>query len=560
MNYFFTIRRSYHFYYRSCHYFYFFAVFCAIFVLKYCSSTSLPTQTMNRTYLLLSSLVIGIIVLFVPMTNLRAQQPDWAKVHSVTMSSIESLYNLNFEEAEARANEVIKLAPQDPRGYFFRAMTYYYRFLYSRVSRLPKNEQDTEQQKFLGYAQQTISICEKFIQQNPNDSKSLFYIGGLHGYRGITLGFNATKTSDYLTAARDAQKGVDYLKRSLEIDPSNADAQMGLGLFNYIVSQVPSFAQSVIKLAGMTGNRVEGLKQLENAAANGVYARAEAKSWLAQIYSRGVLFTGGEAMFDRAEQHYTSFLSIYPGNTLIRFFYAGMLYDDLRRPQDAIKQYSAASDDKGRKVEFLAAASSNNYARILMAQGNFNGAIAVLQQALALRSDLQFLHYNFGICQEFLGNRGAAVESYAKAKDNENAQKRIKTPFSEKEQQLMKAEWAFDCGDDTKAMTLINECLKRTDLTNQERANMHYLGGRALAAKGDFKLAEAYYAQSVPLVGDDAQMKAQIFYHLGIAQGKNGKKPDALGTLEQAQSLKDYPGERRLRRNIERELYRLKRS
>jgi len=560
MNYFFTICRSYHFYYRSCHYFYFFAVFCAIFVLKICCSTSLPTQTMNRTYLLLSSLVVGIIVLFVPMTNLRAQQPDWAKVHSVTMSSIESLYNLNFEEAEARANEVIKLAPQDPRGYFFRAMTYYYRVFYANISRLPKSELEADLQKFMGYSQQTITLCERFVAQNPQDSKALFYMGGLYGYRGIAMGINSSKPNDYLTAARDAQKGVDFLKQSLAIDPTNADAQMGLGLFNYLISQTPSYAQSIIKLAGLSGNRNEGLRQLEYAAANGVYARAEAQSWLAQIYSRPVIFTAGEGLFDRAERHYASFLNLYPGNTLIRFFYAGMLYDDLRRPQDAIKQYSAASDDKGRKVEFLAAASGNNQARILMAQGNFNGAIAVLQQALALRSDLQFLHYNFGICQEFLGNRGAAIESYAKAKDNPNAQKRTKTPFSEKEQQLIKAEWAFDCGDDTKAITLINDCLKRTDLTNQERANMHYVGGRALAAKGDFKLAEAYYAQSVPLVGDDAQMKAQIFYHLGIAQGKNGKKPDALGTLEQAQSLKDYPGERRLRRNIERELYRLKRS
>lgn len=503
------------------------------------------------------------LVLSLPTPCLFAQQqsqPDWVKVHTVTMSAIESLYNLQFEEAEARANEVIKLAPQDPRGYFFRTMTYYYRFLYSRVSRLPKNEQEAEQQKFLGYAQQTISLCEKFVQQNPNDSKALFYMGGLHGYRGLTLGFNASKASDYLTAARDAQKGINYLKQSLALEPNNADAQMGLGLFNYIVSQTPSFAQSIIKLAGMEGNRVEGLKQLENAAANGLYARAEAQSWLAQIYSRGILFTGGEGMFERAEKHYTSFLTTYPGNTLIRFFYGAMLYDDLRRSQEAIKQYSSASDDKGRKIEYLAAASANNHGRILMELGNYNAAISIFQQALALRPDLQVIHLNIGICQEFQGNRASALESYAKAKGSEKAQKLIKAPFSEKEQQLMKAEWAFDCGEDVKAIALINECLKRTDLTNPERANMHYVGGRALAAKGDFKLAEAYYAQAVPLVGDDAQMKARLFYHLGIAQGKNGKKTDAVGTLEQAQSIKDYPGENRLRRNIERELYRLKRS
>lgn len=515
---------------------------------------------MKRASFVFRLLLSGFITLVAPTTLLRAHEPDWAKVHTVTMSAIESLYNLNFEEAEARANEVIKLAPQDPRGYFFRAMTYYYRFFYSARSNLPKNEMEAEQQKFLGYAQQTISICEKFLQQNPNDSKTLFYIGGLHGYRGITLGFNATKTSDYLTAARDAQKGVDYLKQSLALDPNNADAQMGLGLFNYIVSQTPSFAQSIIKLAGMTGNRVEGLKQLENAAANGIYARAEAKSWLAQIYGRGILFTIGESMFDRAEQHYTSFLAAYPGNTLIRFLFGVMLYDELRRPQDAMKQFRAAADDKGRKVETLAALSSNRLGLILRSEGNYPAAISAFQNAVQLLPDFYVAQYYIGSCQELQGNRSSALESYAKAKDVENAQKRLKAPFSEKEVLLAKAEWAFDYGDDNKALNLVNECLKRTDLTSQERGAMHYFGGRALAAKGDFKLAEAYFVQALPLAGDEAQVKASILYHLGIAQGKNGKKPDALGTLEQAQSLKDYPGERRLRRNIERELYRLKRS
>ena len=559
MNYFFTICRSCHFYYRSCHYFYFFALFCAIFVLKIYCSTSLPTQTMNRTYLLLSSLVVGIIVLFVPMTNLRAQQPDWAKVHSVTMSSIESLYNLNFEEAEARANEVIKLAPQDPRGYFFRAMTYYYRFYYCRISDVPKQETDAEFQKFMGYSQQTISLCERFLAQNPNDSKTLFYMGGLYGYRGLAIGNNG-KTSEYLTAARDAKKGVDLLKQSLAIDPNNADAQMGLGLFNYIISQTPSFAQSIIKLAGLSGNKNEGLKQLEYAAANGVYARAEAQTWLAKIYSVGVIFTDGEGLFDRAERHYASFLALYPGNTLIRYLYGNMLADDMRRASDAISQFRAAADDKGKRVERLAAICQLELGNVYLSLTNFTNAISAFQSAVAMRPDWLSLNYGIGLCLELQGNRASALPYYAKAKGNKEAEKLITTPLSEKESQLFKCRWAFQSGDDTKAIALIGDCLKRSDLSREERARMHYFGGRALASKGDTKLAEGYYAQALALLTEEHELKAPLYYYLGLVQAKNGKKPDAIGSLEQALSLKNYPNEPILRKSIERDLYRLKRS
>ncbi len=515
---------------------------------------------MNRAYSPFLSLRAGIIILFVSLSNLSAQQPDWAKVHSVTMSSIESLYNLNFEETETRANEVIKLAPQDPRGYFFRAMTYYYRVFYANISRLPKSELETDLQKFMGYSQQTITLCERFVAQNPQDSKALFYIGGLYGYRGLALGLNSGKTSDYLTAARDAQKGVEFLKQSLAIDPTNADAQMGLGLFNYLISQTPSFAQSIIKLAGLSGNRNEGLRQLEYAAANGVYARAEAQSWLAQIYSRPVIFTAGEGFFDRAERYYTSFLALYPGNTLIRYFYGSMLFGDLRRTSDAVKQFSAAADDKGRRVEFLAAICAQDLGRAYRTLGNYKAAIPAFQLAHSLRPDWLFLHYNIGTCYEFQGNRASAIESYTKAKDMELALKRVSTPFSQKEIQLFTARWAFDSGDDDKALSLLNECLKRGDLANDERAEMHYLGGRALASKGDTKLAEGYYAQALALSGDDAELKAQIFYYMGLVQAKNGKKADAVGSLEQGLSLKNYPSEKKLRRTIERDLYRLKRS
>ncbi len=515
---------------------------------------------MKSAYLLLPSLIVGIIALFVPLTKVKAQQPDWAKVHTVTMSAIESLYNLNFEEAEARANEVTKLAPQDPRGYFFRAMTYYYRVFYANISRLPKSELEADLQKFMGYSQQTITLCERFVAQNPQDSKALFYMGGLYGYRGLALGLYSSKTSDYLTAARDAQKGVEFLKQSLAIDPTNADAQMGLGLFNYLISQTPSAAQTIIKLAGLSGDRNEGLRQLEYAAANGIYARAEAHSWLARIYSSGFLFAG-EGLYDRAERHFQSFLALYPGNTLIRILYGEMLSSDaLRRTSDAIAQFRIAANGNEKKLQRLITVAHFHigYAHQLMF--NFNEATSCFQKALALHPDWTFIHYNIGLCAELQGNRIAAMQSYAKAKDNTNAAKRLAEPLSEKELQMLKCELAFDGSDDTKSLAFGGELLKRTDLASSERAKFLYICGRALVAKSDTKLAEGYFAQALSCkLDEESDLKPLLHYYLGLAQARNGKKADATGSLEQALGFKNYDNEGIVRRSIERELARLKR-
>ncbi len=502
--------------------------------------------------------VMYFVLLFLSELPLPAQKPDWAKVHTVTMSAIEALYNLNFEEAELRANEVINLAPQDPRGYFFRAMTYYYRLFYSRTSRLPQQEIDAELQKFLGYSQQTILLCERFVAQNPQDSKALFYLGGLYGYRGIALGMSG-KMSNMLTAAREAKKGVDLLKQAVALDPANADAQMGLGLFNYLISQAPSAVQTVIKLAGLSGNKNDGLRQLEYAATNGVYARAEAQSWLAQIYSSGFIFPG-EGLYDRAERHFTAFLALYPRNTLIRVLYGEMLADEMRRTSDAVEQFREAANDKGKKVERLAAASFVDLGNAYLSLTNFAGAVSAFQRALEMRPDWLSLNYGIGLCLELQGNRASALAYYAKAIEHRGAEKLIATSLSEKTIQLYKCEWAFKSGNDGKAISLISDCLKRNDLTSEERAETLYFGGRALASNGETKLAEGYYAQAIALLDEKHELKAPLYYYLGLVQAKNGKMPDAIGSLKQALSFNNYPNEQALRKSIERDLYRLKRS
>lgn len=66
----------------------------------------------------------GLVLLPVGAGVLNATT-DWKLVHDRTVQAMQHLYDLEFREAEHACNDVIKLAPGDPRGHFFKAMTYY---------------------------------------------------------------------------------------------------------------------------------------------------------------------------------------------------------------------------------------------------------------------------------------------------------------------------------------------------------------------------------------------------------------------------------------------------
>ena len=177
-------------------------------------------------------------------------QIDWNLVHSKTMESINALYNLDFQTSEKKCSETISLAPNDPRGHFFKAMIYYYR--YTLVSNT-----EADYKKFVMLSQKTSEVCDKLLDQNEDNAKALFYKGGILGYRGLTK-FNR---KDITGAFWDGKEALSALNDALKLDPTNPDIQMGFGLFNYLITQAPSSIQPMLKAVGLKGDKSAGLKQ-----------------------------------------------------------------------------------------------------------------------------------------------------------------------------------------------------------------------------------------------------------------------------------------------------------
>jgi hypothetical protein len=114
------------------------------------------------------------------------------------------------------------------------------------------------------------------------DAEALFYLA-----QGYLL--RTTYRLDYdrgmFGAARDAAKSKGYAEAYLKTHPAHGDAYLALGLYNYYVDIAPTFVKFLRVLLFLpSGNRTEGLKQIERAGRTGSLFAPLAEVALADIY------------------------------------------------------------------------------------------------------------------------------------------------------------------------------------------------------------------------------------------------------------------------------------
>lgn len=491
-----------------------------------------------------------LILLALPVAaaaNAQQQQiVDWAKVHSLTASAIDSLYSMKFMASEKICDELIGMAPGDPRGHFFKAMNAYYQYALNRGASVKGANYD----RFMRLTQNVVKVCERLLDRNENDSKAMFYMGGILGYRGL-----AKFTNEELTSAMwDGKKGYDLLEKAIEADSANYDAKLGFGLFNYLISNAPSYLKPALKLAGLGGDRITGLKMLEAAAARGTYSQTEARSWLADFYS-------SEENTTRANLHLSALVKKYPVNWWYQQRYGWLLLNQLRRADDAVEHYAraqtAAADNKPSVVRN--AVYYIGLARVY--SGEYDKAAAQFRQLLGDTTGFgEAANYYMGIIEEIAGNRKAALEFYEKAGNTGNAPQLLKTPMTKFEIAQQKADFSFRAGRYDAAITLAEATLADPALPNDDtRAQLLYTCGRAYNEKGNYTKANEQFemALAVP-VRESPWLQPFVCYRNGMCLAKAGNPAKAKEVFRKALEYDDFPQKEYLRRRVNIELARLK--
>jgi tetratricopeptide (TPR) repeat protein len=146
----------------------------------------------------------------------------------------------------------------------------------------------------------------------------------------------------------------EHFLRALALDSSLADADMGLGLYNYYVDTLSTIARVLRFFMGIPGgSKEEGIRQLQLAIDHGQLTPALARYYLAINLH---LF---DQKYEQALEVATPLMEKYPENPIFRLV-RGDLYGKLGRRALAIADYRAAAavqiNDAGcrKKIEQLA--------------------------------------------------------------------------------------------------------------------------------------------------------------------------------------------------------------
>jgi tetratricopeptide (TPR) repeat protein len=492
---------------------------------------------------LLGAILVGFFV------TQQCSPTDWAHVHDLTLGGIRHLYSLEIADAMQAFDSVSHIAPSDPRGPFFRSMVHFY--LYGL------NREEKELTTFLDMSDRVIDVCERLLEQNENDSNVKFYLGGIYGYRGLAYHTNGS----YLKAAQNGRKGYLLLEEAVTQRPDLYDAQMGFGLFRYLLAKLPKSMRWILSLLGFEGDLEGGLAALRLAAEKGVYTRTEAKLFLAQF-----LFTEGRQ--DSALRYLNELRREYPTNTLFLVLYAFWQHrlDNLDEAMNAARM--AIELNKKNNVQYGQELAYSTLGSIYFTRNDFAQAATYYKRYMAMtRSDDRTPNrtfYRAALACEMTGDRPAAVGLYSRMRKVDESAWDIQTyrrgqdlltrPLTAAEIAIVKGENEFSQKNYTRAVEFYNEAVRLSadNVDIQARA----LYGLLQALTEASRLTDALdTAKRLVMLNPSVErwIIPSTWFRVGQIHARLGNPAEATLAFDRVKEYDDYEFQERLEDRVREE-------
>ena len=215
------------------------------------------------------------VALFLLFPSLAFSQwiPD-SNFNRHILKGIEYVYNLSFDDARSEFQQVVKLNPGHPAGYFFLAMVDWWKIMIDI-------DDESHDDQLIAKLEHVIDICDQRLDKDENDVAALFFKCGAVGYRGR---LHANR-DNWLKAANDGRVALPLVQKAYQLAPNNNDILLGIGIYNYyaavIPEQYPVVKPLMIFFPG--GDKQKGIRQLRKATEKASYANVEASYFLLQL-------------------------------------------------------------------------------------------------------------------------------------------------------------------------------------------------------------------------------------------------------------------------------------
>lgn len=254
-----------------------------------------------------------------------------------TEATLGKIYSFDLDGAINDAKRLQREHPDHPLGFLLEAEARWWRiwclaaeFKYGMTDARHRQKLPADQ-RYLELAASALTIAENHLKEHETAE--------MHFYAGLASAFSARLyglRGENRATARAGVKAREHFLRAVQLDPQMADADFGLGLYNYYVDTLSTIVKILGFFMGIPGgNKLEGIRQLEHAIADGVLTPDAARFYLALDLHRY------DQQYERALTVIAPLADKYPSNPLFQLA-RGDLYGKLARKEKAVAAYRAA--------------------------------------------------------------------------------------------------------------------------------------------------------------------------------------------------------------------------
>ena len=211
------------------------------------------------------------LVLLSPPACLSEKYLDYQspQIQTIALQGIQASFREDYALAESWFKTLIRMAPEDPAGYFFLAALYH--------AQMIDYESDFREEELYT----NVKIAKKFARQkirdNDQDAWAHVILGNSYGVKAV---YNAMK-GKWWSGLNEGLYAKSAFKQAVKLDPELYDAYVGLGSYHYWAS-VKTRAFWWLPFVG--DHREQGISQTRLAYEKSIFSRAAAASGLIWMY------------------------------------------------------------------------------------------------------------------------------------------------------------------------------------------------------------------------------------------------------------------------------------
>ncbi len=355
-------------------------------------------------------------------------------------------YNLDYDGALAAFQKIRAAHPEDPIAADYLLDATLFRNLYaldlldttlyahdgflSSKHAVAEDKEVTTQIEAL--ADKAIALSDRRLQSSPRDADALFARAWARSLRALYVGL---VEHSYIAALRQALQARQDDDAVLKLDPAYVDAELVVGVHQYVVGSLPRGVRMLAGMAGMHGDKQHGIALLQDDGNRGVITSVEARTAL-------MLFLRREGKYGDATAVAQSLAAQYPHDFLFVLEEAN-LQKDAGNAEQAMADYKTLLASAKRNGYFPNAhleLAWFGYGETLRGQKDHAGAAHAFEQALGQPSISTELkrraELNLGEEYDVLGLRDRAVSTYQQLRSEspdtpqaEEAGHYLKAPF-----------------------------------------------------------------------------------------------------------------------------------